>query len=26
VQRALPIIRGGFATAATTEVRRPADF
>ena len=26
VQRALPIIRGGFATAAATEVRRPADF
>ncbi|WP_267421640.1 MULTISPECIES: NAD(P)H-dependent oxidoreductase [unclassified Curtobacterium] len=26
VRRALPIIRGGFATAATAEVRRPADF
>ncbi|MGG7307756.1 NAD(P)H-dependent oxidoreductase [Curtobacterium sp. AB451] len=26
VQRALPLIRGGFATAATTDVRRPADF
>jgi FMN reductase len=26
VRRALPIIRGGFATAASTEVRRPADF
>ncbi|OII39773.1 FMN reductase [Curtobacterium sp. MMLR14_010] len=26
VRRALPIIRGGFVTAATAEVRRPADF
>ena len=26
VRRALPIIRGGFATAATADVRRPADF
>ncbi|MBF4582672.1 NAD(P)H-dependent oxidoreductase [Curtobacterium sp. VKM Ac-2865] len=26
VRRALPIIRGGFATAATADLRRPADF
>jgi FMN reductase len=26
VRRALPIIRGGFATAVAAEVRRPADF
>ncbi|WP_413601426.1 NAD(P)H-dependent oxidoreductase [Curtobacterium sp. Curtsp57] len=26
VRRALPIIRGGFVTAATTDVPRPADF
>jgi len=26
VQRALPIIRGGFAVAAATDVRRPAEF
>ncbi|WIB59302.1 NAD(P)H-dependent oxidoreductase [Curtobacterium sp. MCLR17_007] len=26
VRRALPIIRGGFVGAATTDVRRPADF
>lgn len=26
VRRALPIIRGGFATAATADLRRPAEF
>ncbi|PZO60942.1 MAG: FMN reductase [Leifsonia xyli] len=26
VRRAIPIIRGGFATAGLTDVRRPADF